>query len=85
MNPEAVNIPRLPSQDAAIHLVSGDPLGIPESIGATLVRAAIISTGLLAAGYRGVDLARASIFGATAVELFVVGYTYYHVNKGRIK
>lgn len=74
-------IPRLPSQDAAIHLVSGDPMGIPESIGATLVRATLIASGMWFAGYRGKDLFRLSVYGATAVEIFVIGYTAYHANK----
>lgn len=72
-----MNIPRLPSQEAAIHLVSGELIGIPESIGATIIRATIISAGMYIAGYRGRDLARASLYGATAVEIFVIGYTAY--------
>lgn len=76
-----MNIPRLPSQEAAIHLVKGDLIGIPESIGATLIRAAIISSGMWAGGYRGKEWLRAAIYGATAVEIFVVGYTYYFARK----
>ena len=75
------NIPRLPSQDAAIHLVTGASNGLIETIGCTLFRAALISAGLYAAGYRDDKLFKASLYGATSVEIFVLGYTAYHVRK----
>ena len=76
-------VPRLPSQDAAIHLALGIDGGFIEAVGSTLFRAALISAGLYAAGYRDEKLWRGAVYGATSVELFVLGYTFYHVNKNR--
>lgn len=74
-------VPRLPSQDAAIHVAQGTPGGWFEAAGSTLFRAGLIAGGLYVAGLRGRDLWMGSLAGATAVELFVLGYTAYHVRK----
>lgn len=74
-------VPRLPSQDAAIHVAQGVEGGWVEATGSTLFRALLISAGMYAAGLRGRQLAKAALAGATAVEVFVLGYTYYHVRK----
>ena len=74
-------VPRLPSQDAAIHVAQGVDGGWFEAIGSTLFRAGLIAGGLWAAGLRGRQLAKGALYGATAVEVFVLGYTVYHVRK----
>lgn len=74
-------VPRLPSQDAAIHVAQGTPGGWLEAAGSTLFRALLISAGLYAVGLRGKPLWQGALAGATAVEVFVLGYTVYHVRK----
>lgn len=76
-------VPRLPSQDAAIHVAQGVDGGWVEAAGSTAFRALLISAGLYAAGLRGKQLAKSAIYGALAIEVFVLGYTYYHVRKGQ--
>lgn len=75
-------VPRLPSQDAAIHVAQGAPGGWMEAVGSTLFRAGLIAAGMYAAGLRGRDLLVGAFAGATAVEVFVLAYTAYHVRKG---
>lgn len=82
-NSQRTVIPRLPSQDAAIHLAKGEKGGLTEAVGSTLFRAALIGSGLYLAGYRGGELVKGAVYGATAVEVFVLGYTFYHVNKAK--
>jgi hypothetical protein len=74
-------VPRLPSQDAAIHVAQGVDGGWVEAAGSTAFRAMLISAGLYAAGLRGKQLVKGAAFGALAIEVFVLGYTCYHVNK----
>ena len=74
-------VPRLPSQDAAIHVAQGVEGGWVEAAGSTAMRALLISAGLYASGLRGKQLAKGAVYGALAIEVFVLGYTYYHVNK----
>lgn len=76
-------IPRLPSQDAAIHLAMGVPGGLIEAIGSTFFRGVLISAGLYVAGYRDEKLWKGAMYGAASVELFVLGYTFYHVRKNQ--
>ena len=74
-------VPRLPSQDAAIHVAQGAPGGWFEAVGSTLFRAGLVAAGLYAAGLRGRQLWRGALYGATAVEVFVLGWTTYHVRR----
>ena len=74
-------VPRLPSQDAAIHVAQGKSGGWIEAAGSTLFRSMLIGAGLYAAGLRGSQLVKGALAGATAIEVFVLGYTYYHVRK----
>lgn len=74
-------VPRLPSQDAAIHVAQGVDGGWIEAAGSTAFRALLISAGLYATGLRGTQLVKGAVAGALAIEVFVLGYTYYHVRK----
>jgi len=76
-------VPRLPSQDAAIHVAQGVEGGWIEAAGSTAFRALLILAGMYAAGLRGKQLVKGAAFGALAVEVFVLGYTVYHVQKSR--
>jgi hypothetical protein len=77
-------IPRLPSQDAAIHVARGVPGGWLEAVGSTLFRAGLIGGGLYAAGLRGRPLWKGAIFGAAAVEIFVLGFTVLNVRRADV-
>lgn len=68
----------LPSQDAAYRLVRGEPNGVRDSAGCLLARAALISCGLAVVGERGRGLVVKSLAASTAIELFVIGWTFAH-------
>ena len=64
----------LPSVTAAQSFIRGDKGGIMAVIGSTLGRAAIIAPGLWLAGDRNPRrIARNALFGALAIEIFVLG------------
>lgn len=66
--------PTLPSVLAAQSFVRGEPGGIYAVIGSTLGRAALIAPGLWLAGDRNPKrIARNALFGALAIEIFVLG------------
>lgn len=62
----------LPSADAAKDLVRGVPGALPRVVGYTALRAGLIGAGLLVAGQRGRPVLRGAVFGALAVEVFVL-------------
>ena len=63
--------PKLPSSNTAHRLWAGDPWGIPLVARDVLLRGAIIGAGLYLAGERE-HLVRYSLFGAAAIETFVL-------------
>lgn len=66
--------PTLPSVKAAAMFIRGEPGGILAVISSTLGRAAIIAPGLWVAGDRNPKrIARNALFGALAIEIFVLG------------
>lgn len=64
----------LPSSTAVDRLLGGEAWAIPAVVMSTVLRGALISTGLYVAGYRGMDLAKGGIAGALAIETFVIAY-----------
>lgn len=74
-------IPRLPSQEAALRIAQGDLGAVAPAVGWTLFRAALISAGVYAAGVRRRRWLLASLYGALAVEVYVLLEAAYHVRK----
>jgi hypothetical protein len=70
----------LPSGDAAIRLVRGEPGAVFAVAGTMLARSALIGTGLAVAGFRGGDLLKGTIAAGLAVETFVLAWAWH--NKG---
>jgi len=66
----------LPSGDAAIRLMKGES-GALVSVGATtLVRGALVATGLAVAGFRGTNLLKGAIGATLAIETFVLAWAW---------
>jgi len=63
----------LPSGSSAAALVGGDLSALPIAVGHTLVRAALVGTGLLIAGERE-HVIRNAVAGSLAIEAFVLGW-----------
>jgi len=70
----------LPSGDAAIRFVRGEPGAVFAVAGTMLARSALIGTGLAIAGFRGANLLKGTIAGGLAVETFVLAWAWH--NKG---
>ena len=69
----------LPSQQSADDLIGGEWSALPSVVASVLARASLISIGLSLAGalkIRSVWLA--ALFGALAIEVFVLGWAYWH-------
>lgn len=64
----------LPSSVSAHLAVSGDARAVPLLALHTVGRAIILAGGLYAAGLRGRQLTRGALFGALAIELFVLAW-----------
>jgi hypothetical protein len=71
----------LPSGQSACRLMQGDWNALPTVLLHMLGRSAIIGVGCYAAGFRGRDLVKASLAGATAIEAVVLLYTASQVRK----
>lgn len=69
----------LPSSEAAMRLVQGDPSASIAVVTTSLLRAGLIGVGLFLAGERE-HLLRNSLAAAGAIETFVLGWTYFHRN-----
>lgn len=67
----------LPSAEAAKDFVAGDMRAFVPLVGTTLMRAALIGTGLYVAGQRE-GLAKSAIAGALAIEVFVLGWAFFN-------
>lgn len=66
----------LPSGESASDFVEGKPGSLIRLTGHLLGRAALMGVGLYVVGVRGKDLVTYSIAGATAIEVFVLGYAW---------
>lgn len=70
----------LPSSRAAADFLDGRAGGIVSVVGSTLVRGALITTGIYLAQGKQRDLGQAfklGSAGAVAIEVFVLGYTWW--------
>lgn len=65
--------PVLPSASSAMALVQGQPGALPLVIGHTVMRAGIISVGLLLSGQRH-GVMRTALVSSLAIEAFVLGW-----------
>jgi hypothetical protein len=70
----------LPSGTSAADLLSGDLRALPIAVAHTVVRAALIGTGLLVAGER-VHVVRNAVAGSLAIETFVLGWAAWKLRK----
>jgi hypothetical protein len=66
----------LPSGDAAIRLMRGEPRAAFAVAGTMLARSALIGTGLAVAGFRGANLLKGTIAAGLAVETFVLAWAW---------
>lgn len=65
--------PVLPSASSAMALVQGEPGALPLVVGHTIMRAGIISVGLVLAGQRA-GVMRTALVSSLAIEAFVLGW-----------
>lgn len=79
----------LPSSDSAYKLIKGDPKGLVEVVGTTLVRAALIATGIYVVGKvlkeDDPHLARNSLAGALSIEAFVLAYIAFRAHGAKLR
>ena len=68
----------LPSGDAALRLVRGQPEAIVPVISTVLVRGALIAGGLAVVGFRGMQLLTGSAAAVLAVEAGVLVWAWSH-------
>lgn len=71
----------LPSGSSAAALVSGDWSALPLAVGHTIVRAALVAGGLLAAGERA-HVVRKAAAGSLAIESFVLAWAFWKRAQG---
>jgi len=80
---EPVTCPALPSGSSAVALVGGDWSALPTAVAHTVVRAALVGTGLLVAGERA-HVVRNAIAGSLAIETFVLGWAAWKLRRDRL-
>ena len=68
----------LPSGDAALRLVRGQPEAIVPVISTVLVRGALIAGGLAIVGFRGMQLLSGATAAVLAVEAGVLAWAWSH-------
>jgi hypothetical protein len=68
----------LPSGDAAMRLVHGEPGAVPEVVGATAIRTGLAAAGLAIVGLRGKLLITGAIGAAVAIEVGVLLWAWYN-------
>jgi hypothetical protein len=68
----------LPSGDAALKLVRGEPGAIVDVGGTVIMRGALIAVGLALAGFSGAALLKGTIGAVLAVEAGVLAWAYRH-------
>ncbi len=73
---------QLPSATTAYKVVRGDMDALPYLARDLFGRAALIGLGVLVAGAGFKEALKFGIFGATSIEVFVLGYAAYH-SKGK--
>lgn len=66
----------LPSGDAALRLMRGQPGALFEVAGTMLARSALMASGLAVAGFRGRELLKGTVAAGLAVEAFVLAWAW---------
>jgi hypothetical protein len=66
----------LPSGDAALRLMRGQPGALVEVAGTMVARSALMATGLAVAGFRGRELLKGTVAAGLAVEAFVLAWAW---------
>lgn len=73
----------LPSGSSASRLIGGDWSALPLAVGHTLLRSALVASGLYAAGERA-HVVRNAVAGSFAIETFVLGWAAWKRRRDRI-
>lgn len=74
-------MPCLPSGSSAYKVMRGDLSSLPEAGLHMLGRSALIGLGLYIGGVRGRDLARLSLLGGGAIEVFVIVWATWQARR----